>query len=419
MLRREPKSLGVPICWTAILLGGCAADDGPSRLEPPRDAAQDAVGALDAGPEAGPTPEAGVDAGGPVDRCEGVDAVGGSPELGLQEVARGFVLPLAVVSPPGDPRFFVAERLGAIRVVRDGVIVEPAMLDISAEIATAGTEQGLLGMAVHPEFAYNATFYIAYTGLDGAVPGDSHVVELRVSPDDPDRADPATARELLHVAQPTENHNGGHLAFGPDDLLYVALGDGGPGGDPLGHAQDEGSLLGKLLHIDVADLNPLPQVWARGLRNPWRFSFDLVTGDLWLGDVGQDDWEEVDVLRAGVEGANLGWNVMEGSHCYPPGAVCDPAGLVLPVYEYGREEGCAVTGGVVYRGCRVPDYEGQYFFGDVCQGWVRSLPAEGGEARNWPALARESLVSFGEDRTGEILLLDYDDGILFRVVPVG
>ncbi len=333
--------------------------------------------------------------------------------LQLQQVVTGLTLPLFVDAPVGDPRLFIVEQPGRIRVVSGGNLLQTAFLDIS-DLVGSGGERGLLGLAFHPDYAVNGRFYVNYTDNGG----DTRIAEYRVG-SDPDQADQASGRTILTVDQPASNHNGGMLAFGPDGYLYVALGDGGGGGDTYGHGQRPSSLLGALLRIDVdagetyavPAGNPFvggggaPEVWAYGLRNPWRFSFD--GHRLYVADVGQGSWEEIDVLTTASGGANLGWSIMEGSHCFRPSSGCDQTGLVLPVFEYGHGEGCSVTGGYVYRGTGIPELAGHYFYGDFCSGWVRSFRYTGeGVADGWDWSADlgtiASLTSFGTDGTGEL-----------------
>jgi hypothetical protein len=343
-----------------------------------------------------------------------------------------------LATPPGETRrLFVVEQAGRIRIVRDGAVVGTPFLDIVSRVGSGG-ERGLLGLAFHPQYAQNGRFYVNYTDRRG----DTHVSEFRVS-SDPDVADPASERELLAVTQPFANHNGGGLAFGNDGMLYIALGDGGSGGDPMRNGQNLGRHLGKVLRIDVARGNPyavpsdnpfvstpgaLPEVWAYGLRNPWRISFDRATGDLYIGDVGQGRREEIDVgLASRRGGENYGWNVMEGTLCFSPSSGCNTSGLTLPVLDYpidGSAAECAVTGGYVYRGCRMPGYQGTYFYGDYCSAIVRSFRLEGGRAvdqRDWTsALSRgvNALSSFGVDGEGEIYIVDHQ-GEIYKIVPVG
>jgi glucose/arabinose dehydrogenase len=266
--------------------------------------------------------------------------------------------------------------------------------------------------------------------------GDTHLSQFTVS-SDPDVADPASEQIILTADQPYNNHNGGQVLFGPDGMLYLGLGDGGSEGDPQGRGQDLSDLLGSILRLDVRSTSPYavppdnpfvgqagvqPEVWSYGLRNPWRFSFDRTTGDLYIGDVGQDSFEEVDVAPAAAgsgKGLNFGWNIMEGTHCYNASA-CNQSGLTLPVLEYPHSEGCSVTGGYVYRGSVIPALQGLYFFGDYCQGTVRSFRYQGGSATeltDWPTLRPGgSITSFGEDAAGELYVV-IQSGSVFKIVP--
>lgn len=351
--------------------------------------------------------------------------------LDLELVASGLASPVFVTAPPGDTaRLFVVEKEGRIRVLRNGTLLTNPFLDIGGLVSSSG-EQGLLSMAFHPEVAGNGEFFVDYTDVNG----DTRVVRYRVSVD-PDVADPTSAEVVLTMEQPFSNHNGGLILFGPDGMLYVGLGDGGSGGDPQGHGQNAGTLLGSLLRIDVDGGTPYAvpadnpfvgdaaarrEIWAYGLRNPWRFSFDWVTGDLYIADVGQNDWEEVDVEpgRSGG-GVNYGWNIMEAAHCFSPSSNCDSAGLVLPVLEYSSAEGCSVIGGYVYRGSKIPGLVGHYLYSDFCSAWVRSFRYLGGQATDLRDRSAElrpdgSVSSFGEDARGELYITTLE-GNLFRVV---
>lgn len=346
----------------------------------------------------------------------------------LIEVADGLAFPVHLTSPAGDPRLFVVEKSGAIRIVRDGQVVQTPFLDLRGEVSE-GSEQGLLSVAFHPDYASNGRFFVDYTNRAG----DTRVVEYRVSAD-PERADPAPVRTILEVDQPFANHNGGLLVFGPDGMFYIGLGDGGSGGDPQGNGQSLGTLLGKILRIDVDAGTPyaIPpdnpfvgqagargEIWAFGLRNPWRFSFDRETGELFIADVGQNEIEEVNARPGDEGGVNYGWNVMEGSECFRDDD-CDRTGLALPVVEYDHGDGCSVTGGFVYRGDALPELQGHYFFSDFCSGFVRSFRMAGGaaiEERNWPELEPGgSVPSFGEDSGGELYILTRE-GSVHRIAP--
>ncbi len=325
----------------------------------------------------------------------------------------------------GSGRLFIVEREGTIRVLLNGMLQEQVFLDIRDRVGHRGAEQGLLGLAFHPRFAENGLFFVNYTDRRG----NTVIARFHLS-GDPNRADPAGEKQLLYIEQPYANHNGGGLAFGPDGYLYIGLGDGGSAGDPHGNAQSPNTLLGKILRLDVdhgdpyavpAD-NPFVQgggrkeIWAYGLRNPWRFSFDALTGDLYIADVGQNAWEEVDFLPAGSPGgANFGWNYFEGTHPY---AGAPPAGLsvIPPVTEYDHGQGCSITGGLVYRGEALPEWQGIYLYGDFCTGYIWGLVNAGG---NWQVKrlfeTGFAISTFGQDESGEIYLADYRGGAVYRL----
>lgn len=327
-------------------------------------------------------------------------------ELGLATVASGFGQPVFVDAPVGDPRLFVVDQPGQIWIVENGARLNTPFLDIRSLVSFGG-ERGLLGLAFHPQYADNGRFYVNYTNSAG----DTRVVEYRVSAD-PDVADPATARQVLAVGQPASNHNGGMLAFGPEGLLYVALGDGGGGGDTYGQGQRADTLLGTITKLNVDSGST--SLFAYGLRNPWRFSFDGLR--VYIGDVGQGSWEEVDVLSTFDAGANLGWSVMEGAHCFGS-PTCSTAGLVLPVAEYSHSGGaCSVTGGYVYRGAAIPELVGHYLYGDFCAGWVRSFRYTGvaSDGRAW-GIRAAGLTSFGTDGFGEVYVTS-TDGLVRKIV---
>jgi glucose/arabinose dehydrogenase len=368
----------------------------------------------------------------PSSACSAGEPVAGTPALTVDTVASGLSSPLDLQAPPGDKtRLFVAERGGRIRIVKNGQLLASPFLDLSGRISSGG-ERGLLGLAFHPRYSENGRFFVNYTDPNG----DTHVSEFRVSSSDPDAGDGGSERVLLTVDQPFSNHNGGGLAFGNDGMLYAGLGDGGSGGDPLGNGQNLGTRLGKLLRLDVdrSDLVPpdnpfvtragaAREIWAYGLRNPWRFSFDRATGDLYIGDVGQDAYEEIDVETAPRRGGqDYGWNIMEGTHCYNA-ASCSTASLTMPVLDYGHDAGCSVTGGVVYRGCRMPGYAGTYFYGDYCTAFVRSFRYQNGsvsDQRDWSNALGSGLSrisSFGTDAEGEVYILDLSRGTVNKVVP--
>ena len=323
----------------------------------------------------------------------------------------------------GD-RLFVTEQVG--RVMSFPSTLEPAesaiFLDIRSRVSTAGNEEGLLGLVFDPKFEANGHFYVYYSAA-----GPRRSVVSRFTQRD-GVAVPESELVVLEVPQPFSNHNGGQLAFGPDSMLYISLGDGGAGGDPQGNGQNRSALLGSILRIDVSGLTPdqgyrVPpdnpfagstdargEIWAYGLRNPWRFTFDRENGDLWAGDVGQNSFEEVDLV---VKGGNYGWNTLEGGHCFSPRTGCDPSGTLLPVIEYSANKGCSVIGGHVYRGTEIPRLNGTYIYGDYCSGEVHGFRIEIGEATGHSRLIDSGLniTSFGEDSQGEIYSLTRRGGI--------
>jgi glucose/arabinose dehydrogenase len=349
----------------------------------------------------------------------------------LTPVASGLHQPLALTFAPGDPahRIFVVQKTGQIRILRrqdDGTLAADAapFLDLAGQLSQ-GSEQGLLGLAFHPQYASNGRFFVDYTDKRG----NTRIVEYRVDSATPDRADPASRDELLEIDQPYSNHNGGDVVFGPDGRLYVGMGDGGSHADPHGNGQNAKARLAKLLQIDVDAPKAKPVLRALGLRNPWRFSFDRANGNLWIGDVGQDRFEEVDeVPGAAVTGTaaapNFGWNVWEGMHCFTD-PNCSAKGFVAPVVEYPHPTGCSITGGFVYRGKAVPALEGRYFYADYCTALLRSvtLTTAGTIADSWewrPALdpgdQLSTISSFGEDESGELYVLSLD-GTIWRFDP--
>jgi len=358
------------------------------------------------------------------------------PQVSLTPVASGFAAPVHVThAGDGSGRIFVVEQAGRIRILDNGVVLPTPFLDIASvnpPRLVAGGERGLLSVAFPPGFEGKQHFYVYYTRVaDGAIV----VARYRVSAVDGNVADPASEEVILVVLHPNfGNHNGGQLAFGPDGYLYIGTGDGGGGGDPDNNAKNPASMLGKLLRIDVESGtapyvvppdNPFvgvaghrPEIWALGLRNPWRFSFDRGTGDLYIGDVGQGAFEEIDFQPAGDRvGRNYGWNIMEGDICYPPGAVgCDQTGLALPVFVYGHIPECSVTGGHVYRGSAFPSLQGIYLFGDLCSGRVWGLKRNGATWDN-AVLADTALTitTFGEDEEGNVYVVNYPNGDLLKI----
>ena len=355
-----------------------------------------------------------------------VGTPGGEVAIALQEVAR-LTAPTFLTSAPGDSRIFVLEQAGRVRVIENGALLPTSFLDITDRVGSGG-ERGLLGLAFHPSYASNGFFFINYT--DRA--GDTRIERYRVS-SDRSQGDAASAKLLLTIDQPFANHNGGMVAFGADGMLYIGMGDGGSGGDPQGHGQNLNSLLGKILRIDVDRGDPyaIPpdnpfagrpgargEIWAYGLRNPWRFSFDRPAGRLYLADVGQNAFEEVNVVSATTAGINYGWNRMEGTHCFNA-ASCDRNGLQIPQVDYGRADGCSVTGGYVYRGTRIPALVGHYFYADFCQAGLRSFRMSGDQvtdARRWALPDASSVSSFGVDSQGELYVVTLSSRV-FRIVP--
>ena len=330
--------------------------------------------------------------------------------LRLTKVVDGLSSPVHVAAPRSEPgRLYVVEQAGRIVVVDGGRVVR-TFLDIRSAVRSGG-EQGLFSIAFHPRYEQNHRFYVDYTDTNG----DTRVVEFRSNGQ---QAIPSTRRQLLFIKQPYSNHNGGQLAFGPNGLLWIGMGDGGAGGDPENRAQNMRSLLGKLLTIDVDKRGARPRIAALGMRNPWRFSFDRANGNLYIGDVGQNAWEEVDYLARAKLGRlnNYGWDVYEGRASYERKPL-GPGRLVRPVYVYRNGGGnCSVTGGFVYRGTAVPEARGRYFFGDYCSGIVWSLKISAGRAtqvRREPFTA-EPLSSMGEDARGELYLVQHS-GTIFRL----
>ncbi|MDE2838975.1 MAG: PQQ-dependent sugar dehydrogenase [Chloroflexota bacterium] len=348
------------------------------------------------------------------------------PTLELERVfpALTFERPVLLThAADGSGEVYVVEQRGVVHRI-DPATPErtETFLDISGRVSRGGNEEGLLGLAFDPVFAENGRFYVYYSA---ASPRRSVLSRFHIRADG--LGDPGSESVVLEVAQPYSNHNGGMIAFGPDGMLYVALGDGGSAGDPQRNGQDIGTLLGNILRIDVTQReggrayaipadNPFAgrsdargEIWAFGLRNPWRFSFDRETGDLWTGDVGQNALEEVDIVQ---RGGNYGWNVMEGSLCFRP-AACDPSPFAAPVTEYGRDAGCSITGGYVYRGQRLPELRGVYLYGDYCSGRIWGLRWDGERVTEQAQLARADfqIPSFGEDGAGEVYVLGFDGGI--------
>jgi glucose/arabinose dehydrogenase len=321
---------------------------------------------------------------------------------------------------------FVTEQRGIVYSFSvNGSQQANVFLDITDRVSMGGTEEGLLGIAFDPDYQGNGYFYVYYSA---ASPRRSVVSRFNLDQQQLDAADPQSEVIIMEIEQPFSNHNGGQLAFGPDGYLYIGLGDGGSGGDPQGNGQNLGTLLGSILRIDVSGLsapgdykippdNPFvntagarPEIWAFGLRNPWRFSFDSETGLLWAGDVGQNTWEEIDIVTGG---ANYGWNITEGLHCYSPPTGCDQSGLTLPLTEYDHSHGCAIIGGYVYHGDQIPSLQGHYVYGDYCSGDIWALAYDGSAVTGNLLLIESGLTitSLGVDLAGNLYILSRDGGI--------
>ncbi len=346
----------------------------------------------------------------------------------LRAVAGDLALPVGLANAgDGSRRLFVIEKRGKIRIIQGGELLPTPFLDLTDRVNSGSSERGLLGLAFDPAYATNGYFYVNYTGRQGQT-----VISRFSVTDDPNYADPASEIVVLEVEQPAPNHNGGHLAFGPDGYLYIGLGDGGGAGDTFGNGQNSRALLGKMLRIDVHALpyaippdNPfvgnseaLPEIWATGLRNPWRYSFDRATGDLYIADVGQNQFEEINWQPASSPGGqNYGWPITEGLHCFSS-RTCDLTGLIQPIAEYDHSLGCSITGGYVYRGQMFPSLVGIYFFGDFCSGTIWGLThASDGTWQTVELLQSGlSLSSFGEDEEGELYIADMQGGAIFQII---
>ena len=352
--------------------------------------------------------------------------------IALQVVVSGFNAPLDLEQPnDGSGRLFVVEQGGNIRIIQNGALLPQAFLDISSKVINSG-EMGLLGMTFHPSFSTNRKFYVNYVRNSGGQ-FQSVIAEYTASATNPNQSDPATERILLTVDQVSNfnNHKAGQLAFGPDGFLYFGLGDGGSGGDPLGHGQSTTTLLGKMLRIDVNTTSPglqygippdnpfasgggLPEIYAIGFRNPWRFSFDRTSGRLFVADVGQNMFEELDIVQ---KGANYGWNTMEGLHCFNPPSGCATAGLSMPIVEIAHPEGEAVIGGFVYHGTAVAGMQGMYVFGDL-NGKIWSLTETSANNFSRATLLTPgfNISSFGQDTAGELYVVDIGSGRVLKIV---
>lgn len=367
----------------------------------------------------------------------GVDFQLATVTLALEPVVEDLQSPIFVThAGDGSNRLFVVEKAGVIRIVADGALLETPFLDISAQVNSNGNEQGLLGLAFAPAYGETGFFFVNY--IDSA--GDTVIARYQVSTADANQADPDSAFVILQIEQPAANHNGGMVVFGPDGYLYIGMGDGGGGGDRYGNGQNPETLLGKLLRLDVLSDPQQPytipadnpwitaewngaemrdEIWSLGLRNPWRFSFDRATGDLWIGDVGQNQFEEINYTPAGQGGINYGWPIMEARGCYnSDDDSCEGAGLQLPVAEYSHRGHCSVTGGYVYRGAAFPALQGVYLYGDYCSGtlWATWFDGNGAWSTAEVLDSTASLSSFGEDEAGELYITDLANGVLYQVV---
>ena len=369
--------------------------------------------------------------------CGGIQSTRPSPSpiaISLQPVASGLTAPLDLEQPnDGSGRFFVVEQGGTIKILQNGTVLPQPFLNISNKVIVQG-EMGLLGLTFHPGYSTNRKFYVNYVrNLSGQF--QSVIAEYQASATDPNHSDPATERILLTVDQVSNfpNHKAGQLAFGPDGFLYFGLGDGGSGGDPLGHGQNTQILLGKMMRIDVNSTSPgkqyaippdnpfavgggLPEIYAFGFRNPWRFSFDLPSGRLFVADVGQDSFEEIDIVQ---KGSNYGWNIMEGDHCFNPPSGCNMAGLSLPITEISHPEGEAVIGGFVYHGQAIPTLDGMYVFGDLNgKMWALAKNPANTFTRSQLMDAGFNISSFGRDPAGELYVVDISAGRVLKIVPM-
>ncbi|HXQ76802.1 MAG TPA: PQQ-dependent sugar dehydrogenase [Gemmatimonadaceae bacterium] len=347
--------------------------------------------------------------------------------LSTQVVAEGLNQPVYVTAASGDQRLFIVEQPGRIRIVENGKLVDKPFLDIRSKVGCCD-ERGLLSVAFHPQYGTNGFLFVNYTDKKG----DTRIERYTVSSTDRNSADPASAKLILTIDQPYANHNGGLNLFGPDGMLYIGMGDGGGQRDPHGNGQNRNVLLGKLLRINVDRVDPYsipkgnpfasgggkPEIWALGLRNPWRFSFDRTSGLLYIADVGQDRYEEINISPVTAAGVNYGWNTMDGSGCFRNSG-CSTAGMQTPALVYEHSEGnCSIIGGFVYRGRKIPEIQGQYFYSDYCNSWVKSIAfanGRAGEPHQWMGRTLGSIVSFGEDAQGELYICS-QNGRVYRII---
>jgi len=347
--------------------------------------------------------------------------------LGVEQVASGLDQPVYLTAPANDPRLFIVEQPGRIRIVENGRLLDKPFLDIVSKVGSGG-ERGLLSVAFHPQYRLNGFLFVNYTNKKG----DTQIERYTVSADK-NAVDPRSAKPILLIDQPYSNHNGGLNLFGPDGMLYIGMGDGGSQGDPHGNGQNRNALLGKLLRLNVDRGDPyiIPsanpyvkgggrgEIWALGLRNPWRFSFDRFSGLLYIADVGGDRFEEVDVVPMAIAGVNYGWNTMEGPVCNRSSG-CNQTGLQKPALSYATHENstCAIIGGSVYHGQKIPEITGQYFYSDYCNSWLRSFGFANGrvtDEHEWPVGRLGSISSFGEDSQGELYICT-SSGRVYRII---
>ena len=360
----------------------------------------------------------------PIDGVSSATTLPDPLEYKWELVANGLNSPVGLVNAAdGSGRLFVIEQEGKIHIIKDGKLFPEPYLDMRTRVGSQANEQGLLGLVFHPRYIENGYFYVNYTDRNGA----TVIARYTVSSDTPDRADLESEKRLMVIHQPFGNHNGGAVVFGLDGFLYLGLGDGGSANDPQGNGQSTNTHLGKILRIDIDEgesyaipqSNPfvngggLPEIWAYGLRNPWRFSFDRLNGDLYIADVGQNTWEEIDYFpSSAAPGANFGWNYREGAHAFE-GTPPEGLNLIDPVVEYDHSQGCSVTGGMVYRGTNLPAWQGVYLYGDFCSGKVWGLlrnPDGGWQARLMFETGA-NITSFGEDEAGEVYLVERKGGM--------
>ena len=359
------------------------------------------------------------------------------PDIGIQQVASGLSQPVAAVAPDGDDRLFIVERTGAIKILENGSVKATPFLTIpeGADLCFCG-DGGLIGLAFHPNYSSNGRFFVHVTA-PSPTPGmafENRIVEYHATPAS-DVADAAPVREIIDVDQPRTNHNGGAIMFGTDGYLYIPIGDGGDQGDPFNRGQNKFNMLASILRIDIDGGVPyaipagnpyngadgLREIWAIGIRSPWRSSIDRATGDLYVGDVGQNAWEEITVGPSGVAGLNHGWRIVEGNACHNPSSGCNKAGLTAPVLVYPNQGTASVIGGYVYRGDVMPALRGTYFYAEFYEGWVRSFRLGGGVAldqRDWESTIGNiaAIAGFGEDGHGELYLLTFG-GTVYKIVP--